>query len=100
MRRIVGRFVDAIARRAAARTAEHLFREPMLIDIQGTTSLTPLDVRKFAQIVAALEAGEFYCQHLYNADFFDSCVDHVAEMAALERVMRSLFPSGCVADED
>src|SRR5258707_14612376 len=26
--------------------------------------------------------------------------DHVAEIAALERVMRSLFPSGCVADED
>jgi hypothetical protein len=47
----------------------------------GTRSLDSLDVRKFAQILAALEAAEFYSEHLYNLPFFDGSWDHMLEMA-------------------
>ena len=55
----------------------------------GTRSLDHLDVRKFAQILAALEAAEFYSEHLYNLPFFDSPWDHMQEMARHARGLGS-----------
>jgi hypothetical protein len=75
------RAIDRMAHRISRQVGQHLFREPIVDHILGTQSLATFDVRKFAQIVAGLEAGEFYCKHLYNANFFESHVEHVAEMA-------------------
>ena len=47
----------------------------------GTKLVSSLDVRKFAQIQAGLEAGAFYSKYLYNLPFFKNYVEHVAEMA-------------------
>ena len=58
-----------------------LLAQPRWTDYLGTRSLASLDVRKFAQILAAMEAGEFYSEHLYNLPFFDSPWDHMQEMA-------------------
>jgi hypothetical protein len=71
---------NAIAQKVALRTGEHLLREPVFDPVLGTEALAPLDVRKFAQIVAGFEAGDFYCRHLYNVDFFPSYLDHITEM--------------------
>jgi hypothetical protein len=51
--------------------------------------LDSLDVRKFAQILAALEAAEFYSEHLYNLPFFDGSWDHLHEMAKRATVLGS-----------
>lgn len=61
---------------ADALTARLLF-EPDLAHIQGTTALKPLSVKRFAQIAAAFEAGQFYNRHLYNCPQFDSWLDHL-----------------------
>ena len=59
----------------------HILTKPRFVDVIGTGSLESLDVRKFAQFYAAFEAAQFYSQHLYNAEFYDSYLDHVAAMA-------------------
>jgi hypothetical protein len=81
MRSVLRRLIDAAAHRIALATGNHLFRQPVFEMAQGVTVLATLDIRKRAQVVAGLQAGEFYCKHLYNARFFDHYVDHVATMA-------------------
>jgi len=81
MRSALRRLIDAAAHRIALATGNHLFRQPVFETVQGVTVLATLDVRKCAQVVAGLQAGEFYCKHLYNAEFFDHYLDHVAAMA-------------------
>ena len=83
MRSVLRRLIDAAAPRIALATGNHLFRQPIFETVQGVTVLATLDVRKCAQVVAGLQAGEFYCKHLYNAQFFDHYLDHVAAMARL-----------------
>lgn len=61
---------------ADALTTRLLF-EPDLAHIQGTTALKPLSVKRFAQMAAAFEAGQFYNQHLYNCPQFNSWLDHL-----------------------
>src|SRR3974377_1586502 len=43
-------------------------------------ALASFDVRKFAQIIAAKEAAEFYSEFLYNTVFFDNNLDHLGEI--------------------
>jgi hypothetical protein len=54
--------------------------QPLYVN-KNTRALASFDVRKFAQIVSAMEAAEFYSEHLYNSVFFDSYLDHLKEMA-------------------
>ena len=58
-----------------------LLTQPRWGEWLGTRSLDSLDVRKFAQILAGLEAAEFYSEHLYSLPFFDSPWNHLQEMA-------------------
>ena len=75
------KLLNVLASQLSKRVSYEIFREPIVDQIQDTRSLAALDIRKFAQIVAGLEAGEFYCEHLYNVPFFQNYVDHVAAMA-------------------
>lgn len=76
------KLLDDVTDSISNKTVHQLLLGPPIIDrILGTVSLKPLDVRKFAQIHTALEAGEFYCRHLYNVPFYDSYLDHIAATA-------------------
>jgi hypothetical protein len=75
------RILNSATNKISDRTVHQLLFDPVMDNIQGTVSLKPLDVRKFAQIHAAMEAGQFYCDHLYNVQFFASYLDHLKEMA-------------------
>jgi hypothetical protein len=66
-----------MSKEIADAVAARLLLEPDLSHVQGTVSLRPLSVRKFAQIKAALEAGDFYNRHLHNCPQFDSWIDHL-----------------------
>ncbi|MDP9838374.1 hypothetical protein J2T09_003141 [Neorhizobium huautlense] len=65
----------------ASAVAAKILNEADIAQIQGTQSLRPLDLRKFAQIATAFECGQFYNRHLYNRPYFNSYLDHLAYAA-------------------
>ena len=81
MLNLIKQTVAEITAKATGFIEGHILTKPRFVDIIGTRSLQSLDVRKFAQFYAAFEAAQFYSQHLYNAEFYDSYLDHVAAMA-------------------
>lgn len=71
-----------VTSRISQETHRQLLFSPVYEQFHGVNGLKPLDVRKFAQLHTAMEAGEFYCRHLYNVPYFESYLDHLHEMVA------------------
>ncbi len=85
MKRWLRRLADAAAFRMGGPIAEEverrLFLEPRFVELLGTKTLETLDVRKFAQVLAAFEAAEFYGRHLYDAEYYEDHLEHLRAMA-------------------
>ena len=75
------RLFSSVLDRIAERVKRKLFAEPSFVTVFGAKALEPFDVRRFAQLKTAEEAGDFYNRHLYGAEFYDHYLDHIRAMA-------------------
>jgi hypothetical protein len=83
---MIKHFATQLLRRLAglvsADLESRLFTHPRFVNIVNTKSLESFDIRKFAQIQVALESADFYNRYLYNAEYYDSYLEHLKVMAS------------------
>lgn len=88
---IPARFLRPLADLFIERFEFRLFKRPRFVEIIDTKSLECFDVRKFAQMLAAFEAAEFYNRYLYNVEYYDSYLEHLRAMARKAASCEGLF---------